>query len=505
MTLLAVFLFFTLTALGLGLAMLAGMYQRVGLFKVRALRMGFAAENGAKQMFALLSEAAGRASPVEISSGRWAELRAATAQGRADAAAEALALNVPLEIRGSAGEEFWESSLGLGLDRWEDRDDYFAAEIRAHILAEGWLEGRARRKSAALESKLEVLAGRIPLSSIPLLAAGPEGPDSLAGLLAQEKVEILASNPGRTGTAPRSTAAALIPADATPALAETLKVKIFSPGKLSRAELRRALGLEMVDAPVPDGVYLIANDAGLGGVFVQGDVEELVLAASSGWQFARFSLEEGVWLLKFSPSLGETVFAEPTGTRAFERTPLPIIMVNGKIASLGGGTVGPGDIVAMTADPDVPSVVDGVSLTLVCSDEVIVTSHLIQEGVRWKDGLPYLRDSQSQLVIYASGQDFIDGTERAGRVKVGTNAPRDLQVQAAIAARGGFSALSAAGDVTVVGSLQAGALAAGPGKIKVAFDERLSAGARSGLFSSAPKTAVPVLHVFSLEPLRWSE
>lgn len=505
-TLLAVFLFFTLTALGLGLAMLAGTYQRVGLFKARALRTGFAAENGVKQMFASLAEAAaGRASPVEISTGRWAELMEATAAGRADVAAEALAWAVPFERRGSAGEEFWESRLELALDRWEDKGDYLQAEIRADISAEGWLEGGARRKSASLGSMLEVLAGRIPLAAIPLLAAGPGGPDSLAELLAREKVEILATNPGRMGTPPCSTAAALIPADATPALAETLKVKIFSPDKLSRAELRRALGLEVVNEPVPDGVYLISNDAGLGGVFVQGDVEELLLAAEAGWQWARFRLEEGEWLLKFSPALGQTTFAGPAGERSFDRTPMPVIMVNGEIRSLGGGMVGLGETMTATTDPAVPSVVDGVSLTLVCSAEITITSHLVQEGVRWKDGLPYLRDSQSQLVIYANGQDFVDGTERSGKVKVGTNAPKDLQIQASIAARGGFSAESAAGDVTVAGSLQAGAVAAGPGKIKIAPDGRLSAEARAGVPSFAPKTTMPVLYCLSLEPLRWTE
>jgi len=504
MTLTAVFLYFILSAIGLGLATLAAMYQRAGSLRATAFRMSFAAENGAKQAYAVLAAAVSRrTSPIEISPERFSELREATAAGEIDAAEEALGLDFPLEISEAVGSQVWTAGLGLFFARWEDREGFFLAEFRGDAKSEGRLEGLARRKTALLEAKLGILAGRIPLAAVPLLVAGPDGPESLGDLVAQGKVELRPAGSRRRIPGPMATASALIPADATPALAETLKVKIFSPEKLTKAQLRQALGLEMIDEPVPDGVYLVANDTGLGGVFVQGDVEELLLAAESGWQYAQFKLEEGIWILKFNPSLGETIFVEPAGERTFDRTPLPIIMVNGKILSLGGGTVEAGGTVALSTDPSVPSVVDGVSLSLVCADEVTITSHLVQEGVRWKDGLPYLKDSRSQLVLHASGQDFIDGTERSGKIKVGSKAPRDIQIQASVTARGGFSAAEGAGDVTIAGSLQAGALDSGSGKIRITPDERLLSGpSASGAY---PRSSIPLLWIASLEPLQWFE
>jgi len=504
MTMTAVFLYFSLTAIGLGLVTLAAMYQRAGSLRATAFRMSFSAENGAKQAYAVLAATvSGRNSPTEISPERFSELREATAAGKNDAAEEALGLDFPLEISEAAGKQAWTASLGLASGRWEDRDGFFLAEFRSEAKSEGRVAGAARRKTARLEANLGILAGRIPLAAVPLLVAGPDGPESLGGLVARGKVELRPAGSRRRIPGPMATASPLIPADATSALAETLKVKIFSPGKLTKAQLRQALGLEMVNEPVPDGVYLVANDAGLGGVFVQGDVEELLLAAKTGWQYAQFKLEEGTWHLKFNPSLGKAVFIEPGGERAFDRTPLPIIMVNGKILSLGGGTVEADGTVALSTDPSVPSLVDGVSLSLVCADEVTITSHLIQEGVRWMDGLPYLKDSRSQLVLYASGRDFIDGTERSGKIKVGSKAPRDLQIQAAVAARGGFAVEKGAGDVVIAGSLQAGALEPGASKIRITPDERLLSGGAAA--AASPRSTIPLLWIASLEPLQWFE
>jgi hypothetical protein len=504
MTLMAVFMYFTLTALGLGIATMAGLYQKMGRYKVSALRMSFAAETGAKKTYAFLAHAVeGRISPTEISLGRFAELREATAAGRPDLSEDALGLDIPVEMTEAEEREVWRSGLGVDLDFMEDRNEYFLAGFHGEILAEGWSDGGTRRKSASLEVGLKILAGRIPLAFIPLLVAGPNGSPALGDLLARKQVEVSPVNARRKVPGPATTASPLIPTDATAALEETLKVKILSPDKLSRAELRRALGLEMVNEPVLDGVYLINDDSGLGGIFVQGDVEELLLAVDAGWQYAQFKLEEGSWLLKFNPSRSGTVFQEPDGARAFDRTPLPIIMVNGRISSLGGGIVGPDGSVFLSTDPSVPNVVAGVSLVLVCADEVTITSHLVQEGVRWTDGLPYLKDSQSQLVIQASGRDFVDGTERSGKVKIGRDAPRELQIQASITAGGGFSAEEGAGDAVIAGSLQTAALDLGSSKVKIIPDERLLSGTPAS--AAYPKAAIPILWILSLEPLQWRE
>jgi hypothetical protein len=504
MTLVTVFLFFTITSLGLGLITLARIYQKLGFHKVHGLKMGFAAENGAKQAFAALTAAiAGRSSPVEVTDWRLVELKEATAAGDIILAEELLGLEIPFEVAEAEGPQAWRSRFDLAPGFFEDRDEYFFAAFRGAVLSEGRLEADTRKKSATLEIELKILAGRIPLAYFPILLAGPEGRSVLDELIRRKQVEVLPGERRFVIPGPASTDEPLISADATAFLEKALQIKILSPDRLSRAELRRALGLEMVNEPVPDGVYLIANDAGLGGVFVQGDVAEMSLAAEAGWQFAQFKLEEGTWLLKFNPSLFKTVFQEPTGLRLFDRTPLPIIMVNGKILSLGGGTAGPDNSLTRTSDASVPCLLAGVSLTIVCADEITLTSHLVQEGVRWIDGIPYLKDSQSQLVIYATGRDFADGAELSGTIKVGAEAPRDLQIHASLAARKNFEAGKGAGDVLLAGGLQTSGLSLGTSKLRIVPDDRILSGAFPA--EAVPRAAVPLLWILSLEPLEWRD
>ena len=112
-------------------------------------------------------------------------------------------------------------------------------------------------------------------------------------------------------------------------------------------------------------------------------------------------------------------------------------MVNGNIASLGGGTVGPDATLTLTEGTDAPSILSGVSLTIVSAGETVISTHLVQEGVRWTDGLPYIKDSTAQLFLYASGTDFVTGARTDGRIRVSADAPADLFLQASCTARDG--------------------------------------------------------------------
>jgi hypothetical protein len=499
-----VFLFFLISSVGLGLLYLGRLYQKLGTNRILAFQMSVSAENGVKQAFGALAEVVrNRPGPSLMADERYAVVRDATAAGSSILAEEALDLESLSLIADGEGTQSWEARIEFELDFLEDSGGYLIAGFRGTALSEGRVEGYPPRRSASLDLGLEILAGGIPLIYFPLLLSGPSAPSDLGETLREKRVEVLAAGRRLVVPGPASAAATLIPDDPAPFLEKALKVKILTPDGLTKAQLRSALGLEMVNEPVPDGVYLIQNDSGLGGVFVQGEVEEMALAVESGCQNIQFKLEEGTWRLRFNPSLFVTEFKTPGGDFRFDRSPLPIVMVNGKILSLGGGIVAADGTVALSEDPSVPCLRDGVSLSIVCSDEVTLTAHLIGEGVRWKDGLPYLKDSQSQLVLYANGRDFVEGTPASGKIKIGAAAPRGLEIHASLTARGGFESLDAAADILIAGGLQSSALRLGSRALRIVPDERLYAAA--GVTAVSPRAAIPVLAILSLEPREWRE
>jgi hypothetical protein len=286
-------------------------------------------------------------------------------------------------------------------------------------------------------------------------------------------------------------AAAVLPSDPEPLLKKALQVKLFSPDRLTRAEVRSALGLEMVDEPVPEGVYLVRNSNGLGGVYVQGDLERIILAIEDGWQDVFFTQAGATWCLKFKPMPARTVFRSPAGSEEFDGAPLGIIMVAGRVGSLGGGTVDAAGIPALQTGDPVPSVLRGVSLTIVASGEVEISSHLVQEGVRWTDSIPYLKDSTSRLSVWAGGNLSMN------------SASQELHVQASLTSGETISLAGTGRSAVIAGGLQARGFELGSNRMKIVPDERaLSPDLASG---DGPRTAVPLLLALSLRPLQWNE
>jgi hypothetical protein len=180
-----------------------------------------------------------------------------------------------------------------------------------------------------------------------------------------------------------------------------------------------------------------------------------------------------------------------------------MVLVNGSIASLGGGTVDGLGNLTLSASTDTPSVLAGVSLTIVSSGETVISSHLIQEGVRWSDGLPYLKDSTSQLFLFAAGSDFLTGAKTDGKVRTGAAAPADLYLQASIAAGDGFRLEGTNRNVILSGSLQAGGLEAGSNRLSIRPDDRLLSILQSP--QSFPRSTSPVLFLTGWETLQWTD
>jgi len=143
-------------------------------------------------------------------------------------------------------------------------------------------------------------------------------------------------------------------------------------------------------------------------------------------------------------------------------------------------------------------------MTIISSDKINLSSHLIQQGLKWKEGIPYLKDSNSQLIISATGKDFLEGSEKEGKIIVDKNSPKEIKVQASLAASGkGFSVEGEGKTVHILGSLQTSDYTSNKNKLKITFDDRVLE--ENSLLQNAPQTTKPVLFLSSFKTMEWKE
>jgi hypothetical protein len=396
----------------------------------------------------------------------------------------------------------WESRTECGFGGSEDRGGYLALSALFTVEASGGLDRIRPRRAARLEGTIRLLAGRLPLAAIPLYIKGDRSEAGQAAWPGENGVR-RASRPGESvGPALAAPASGVLPADAAEIAAKALNIGVFKPGDLSPAELRQALGLEASTDAVPDGVYLIHNDLGLGGVFVQGDLDEMVLAIRDDTQIAVFRQAGAEWRLEWSPARGRTDFFAPSGSSSYDLVPLPILFVNGAVAALGGGAVGPDGRVGLAFDGETPAVLSGVDLTIVSAYEVTIASHLILQGVRWQGGIPYLKGSKAQLVIFAAGSDIVSGEATGGGITVAGSAPEGLKLQASLTAAGGFAIQGTAKSVELVGALHAASYAGNGNGLTLYRDDRTAAGEWP---ANGPSTSGTQVAVVGFSVLSWVE
>ncbi|MCX6572218.1 MAG: hypothetical protein NT006_12510 [Candidatus Aminicenantes bacterium] len=502
---LAVLLLFVVFS-GLGLAMIhaSGVHLNINGFRKFAILLDCASENGLKRGLKDLTERLEAAGPLAaVTAERVEGLRVNPAAEFPLLLEDALGAAFPRVVEETFEEMTWESRATCGLGGLTDMGGYFRISAALRIEASGGLSRVKARRLSVLESSLGLLAGRLPMPAIPLFIGKDMTEGQKAAFLGENRIRLL-SRPGevlRPGLA--ASAEGVLPGDPGPVVAKALNIGVFRPGDLTPARLREALGLEPSTEPVPAGVTLIQNDLGLGGVFVQGDLEEMILATSGDAQVIAFRSDGVEWILEFSPARSRTDFRAPEGSFAYDLVPLPIVIVNGKIESLGGGYVAGDGRVEMALDGETPSVLSGVDLTIVSSDKITISSHLILQGVRWQDGVPYVKDSRAQLVIYSAGRDVVSGEALDGGIAVGEGAPSDLKLQASItAASGGFSIGGAGKNVEILGALHADGYSGNGNTLAIARDERAMAGEFP---ENAPLTAAPQLVFTSLKVLAWKE
>jgi hypothetical protein len=492
---------------GLGLAMLhaSGVHVKINGFRRTSTLLDLASENGLKRGLVDLSawlEAEGLLAPVSAESVE--ALREDPRRGLLPLVEEALGSAFPRVLEESFDGMSWESRADCSFGSLADRGGYVRITAAVRIESSGGLLQVRPRRVSTLEGSLGLLAGRLPLPAVPLYIEEGDGADREKADFAARNGIGLPAKPGQLLGAGLTTAAGgVLPDDAGGLAAKALAIGVFEPGDLSPAQLRQALGLEASTDPVPDGVYLIENDLGLGGVFVQGSLDEMILAVRGDSQVVVFRAGGADWRLEWSPARSRTVFLTPQGSRSYDLVPLPILFVNGAIAALGGGAVGMDGRVEMCFDGRTPAVLDGVDLTIVSADRVTISSHLILEGVRWQDGIPYSKDSEAQLVIWAAGRDAVTGERTQGGIAVDGEAPDGLKLQASLtAASGGFRIEGEAKSVELLGALHSDAYAGNGSRLTLYRDDRAAAGEFPRY---APLTAEPQLAVYALKVLSWKE
>lgn len=103
-SMIVVFVYFMISAIGLGLFALTRTYRLWGLAKSDAVLLSTAAENGARAGFAAMETIlAGRAFPLVLTDAEYAVLRNATLSGQTDVVEAALGMDLPLSVHDADG------------------------------------------------------------------------------------------------------------------------------------------------------------------------------------------------------------------------------------------------------------------------------------------------------------------------------------------------------------------------------------------------------------------
>jgi len=243
---------------------------------------------------------------------------------------------------------------------------------------------------------------------------------------------------------------------------------------------------------------------GLGGIFVQGDLDQMILAIEDDYQVICFQKDPDRWILKFDSSQSLTQFITPAENFVFDLVPLGIIIIAGEIKSLSGGSVNSEGDILPAIEEEIPCIRSGVNLTILSSEEVTIASHLVHQGVSWQDGVPYLKDSQSQLNIFTTGETLSGESSNSSGITIAAEAPSELKLQASLTTASGKISLEGSNkNITLSGSLHTPDYISNGNKLKILPDDRYPFA--SDLLQNAPKTKLPLLAITELRIMAWRE
>ena len=502
-SLLAAFLAVIFTSIGMGIIHVTLIHMRLVSHKKDAVRLDHAAESGLKDSYSYTAGLLRNApQPIALTDQELASLKSDTQQQGVSAVETLLERELPLSHAGQDQSQSWQSQISFSLNEYRPYEDYFRAEYGTDISTVGRVTNIASRRESELRACLEIQAGRIPLALFPILIDKKTGTGETQDFLEHNNINLIQSDQRRHPAPPVAAMEGILPETAEGLITKAFRIDIFHPQDLSAAQLREAIGLENSQDPIPESVYLIQDDLGLGGIYVKGDLEQMILAIEGHYQVIAFWQEGQCWLLKFNPSTSHTWFISPTSEQTFDQIPLGIILIDGSIDSLGGGIIDQAGLPKLIPDSEVPSILKGVDLTIVSSDRIGLTSHLIHQGLKWQDGIPYTKDSDSQLHILASGSTVLGEESGAGAIFIGGEGLDNIQVQANLtAAKEGISIEGQNRSVDLIGSLHFPEYDSHGNELQLYIDSRTFDDPDH--LNNAPRTQYPVLIYTSWSVRSW--
>ncbi len=356
----------------------------------------------------------------------------------------------------------WQVSTSIENAGLEDFEQYLRSTCRLIIDATGRVQGFTGQRSEEVVALLTFYTGHLPLDR---LSAAIE-----AGGLPEEgrdQINIIPSNPASIkNDQPLTLSQGTIPDNALPLISRGLK--ILKPDALPDWLLRQALGLPPGNEPVPDGVYLIRDDLGPGGVFVEGDLTQLLLGIETDWQIIQFHQEEKTWQIKFNPPSQKINFITPDGQIDDDGLLIPLIMINGQVKNLACGQPGQDGFLIPSSEEETLSILSDCRLTIVSAGEINITTSLKAQGLEWKEGIPYLRQPDSPLTIWSTGKDFQTEEQVDGGINLLSQENNPMTIAGNLVAGGeGLKIDSKRGEVQVAGSLAATRINPGDNQLTV--------------------------------------
>jgi len=505
-TLISAFMVFIFTALGLTTLVLTQIHLKLTQYRKNSVLMEYASENGIKQSFdQALSLMSQQTQPLPLSQDEFTDLNQDALKSGKQLIRLLLSIETPIVTKGHWEYMRWSCQTSFLKTSYKNYTFYFTSEYKVTFSSQGKVYNYHPSSTKILFGSMKTFTGNIPLSAFPLLKDRNTSCIPENDFLEKNQISVFPSSQNRLVPKAYFSERELIPDEASQQIKEALNIKTFRPQDLSDKKLRQVLGLEIIDEPVPDGVYLIKDDLGLGGLFIQGDIEEMILAVEHDFQIIQITQEEKIWILKFSPKKDETIFISPSAKKSYDITPKGIVIVNGGIESLGGGMVSAsGEIQRLEGEEKVPSLLKSVNLTLISSKEIIITDHIIHEGVQWIDSVPYIKDSQSQLNIFAGGNSLTEKQSRTGGITIDNQFSKDLKIQASLTnSTGEFSIQGKNKTVNILGSVHSSRFSTHRNNLNLFQDPRFLT--EENLFLNSPKTKQPVLYITELKFREWIE
>jgi hypothetical protein len=505
-TLISAFMVFMFTSLGLTTLVLTQINLKLSQYRKNSILLDYASENGIKQGFDHISNLISKTQqPLILSRDQFTALSQDSLKNGKELIQHLFSSKTPLVINDQWEYMKWTCQTSFFKTLFSEQNFYFTSEYEVIFSSEGKVYDYPPSRTKTLTCSMKTFTGNTPLSALPLLKDRNSSYTPIKDFLEKNHISVFSSSENSMVPEAYVSDKEVVPDEATQQIKEALNIKTFKPQNLSDKKLRRILGLKMVDEPVPEGVYLIKDDLGLGGLFIQGDIKEMILAVEQDFQVIQITQEEGTWILKFNPQKDKTTFITPYDAECYNLTPKGIVIVNGGIKSLGGGTVNAlGEIQRLDGDEKVPSLLKSVNLTLISSKEIIITDHITHQGVQWIDSVPYVKDSQSQLNIFAGGNNLTEKQNRTGGITIDSEFSEDLNIQASLTtSTGEFLIKGENKTVNLLGSVHASQYSTTPNNLNVFVDPRSMA--EENFFFNSPKTKQPILYIAEFKFKEWEE